>query len=434
MNEELIATLELARDALLGQLPINSIEILKAIPHPVPGYMDNSDPSGPRWVDAADWHVPDDQKGLRPALMDPCYDSAASSQLGTAISTDSVLGDLKTRYSTFRLGIVRLRGAKPPIFGGVRPDENAPAGSTAKISGLYALYQLLYEMSLLTKELSIRTISELQRAANPIWKGKGFKNNSSANRLPRLSRLFDFYDVDTIKIHGNRREVSINDHFSFFSSGPKLFFTKAVLEILRSDPGQPDDGHAPGFSNRERAGLLIRDIGYAYVASVMIQSGLFNPDVNPLGAGIWVRCDYNNGLWDDSENPRPRLPGGIQNITARSVTDFFTLLLQRRLVNQSASDEMMQILNQGGCVYIFDKDRMAGAPNQLTVIASKCGVVESENIYNDAMAVTDPFGTQSVIVVLATQKALMEELDSENDASKHDQFFEHIKTALGRFS
>lgn len=131
------------------------------------------------------------------------------------------------------------------------------------------------------------------------------------------------------------------------------------------------------------------------------------------------------------------MPGfeSIQNITARSVADFFVLLMQKRLVNEKASDEMMQILNEGGCVYIFDKDRMAGPPNQLTVIASKCGVLDPpDNVYNDAMAVTDPFGTQSVIVVLATQKALMEELDSENDASKHDQFFEHIKTALGRFS
>ena len=413
MIPALIDTLIEIRDALLGDLPMSSIEILKQIPHSV---SQGWDPIARSIIKPADWHVPDAEKILTPALMDPGYDGGKSTQLDAALLLETELNKLQNDYTDFRLAVVRFRETGAPILGGIRKNENAPGASTAKIAGLYALYQLLYEMTLLAVELSITKISTLQRAANAVWARKGFKNNAAGNRLPRLSRLFKFYTSDFATIYRGRVGIVVKDHFGLSGSGPKLFFNEYILEKLWPDSLPPPRDEAPGFSGGEKAGLLIRYVGYAYVASVMIQSGLFRPD--PV-AGIWVKWDYNGrdlpdtGAWPDTENPIRTLPS-VQNITAKSVADFLTLLVQGRLVNQSASTEMLDILARGPCECNFHGSQLRST-NDLVVIANKCGIENAADIYNDAMVVQtdDAAATKSVIVALANNRPLADDLERE---------------------
>jgi len=410
MTPELIDTLVAVRDALLGRLPINSIEILRQIPHPVPGYRKQDG----TWVDASAWPVSDDQKVLAPGLMDPWYDPVKSASFDTAIK---VLGP---DFSTLKTAVVSLKSIYAPVIGEIDSNVDAPGASTAKVAGLYALFQLLYEMTKLAKEKSLTSIPALQREANALWAAKGFSNNAAKNRLPKLDILFAFHPFADASVRIFRTVDSpIVDYFDMFdpvAATPKLFFTKRILEILWPKPGGSSGTEAEGFSAGEQAGLLFRHMGYAYVASVMLQSGLFKWDGASSGEGIWVRCDYNNRTWKRSENPLPGF-SSIQNITARSVADFFVLLMQKRLVNEKASKEMIKILDVGGCFSIFDPDLLDD------VIASKCGFVS--DIANDAIVLKDPVASTYVVVTVTRKRSLATKLQR-----KQNQFFNGIKAAI----
>ena len=446
MMEVVVDTLIAARDALLGQLPMSSMEFLKQIPHPTPQGWDAVSRS---IIASSDWDVPDEQKVLTPELMDPGYDPGASDQLRIMINNDPLIDSLATNYTSLRMAAVALPDTGPPVIGGIRIDENAPGASTAKIGALYALYQLLYEMSKLAAENSLTTIRALQTKANQIWAAAGFTDNSRRNRLPRLNLLFQFYDKDTVDVYGPSSRRPVTDHFNLFGSDPKLFFKKEILQILWWNPDTARAGQVVGFSHGEVAGLLFRYIGFAYVASVMIKSGLFKIEGGLFGAGIWVKSDYNGGSWSDAEDPipiqqtktrnhrtvvtRPGLPS-IQNITARAVADFFVLLWQGRIVSQSVSNEMLSILGRGGCIVNFDEDALRFA-NKLDTLASKCGYVGA--ISNDALLMADrEIAAHYVIVVLANQTALDKEFrpTTPGKPSKSFDLFKQIRAALQNFS
>ena len=437
----LIETLTLVRDAMLGFLPMNSMEILKQIPHPVP---QGWDAVTQLIIKAADWGVPDDQKILSRTLMDPGYDPAASDRLRTMINNDPLIDDLANRYTSLRMAVVAFPPGGAPVLGTIRPNENAPGASTAKIAALYALYQLLYEMSKLAVDNSLGTIPALQRKANEVWAATGFTNNSSRTRLPRLNLLFEFYDEDMVEVYRGAPPKPVSDLFGLFDSSPRLFFKKDILKLLWRDESVPRTGDVVGFSHGNGPGLLFRYLGFAYVASVMINSGLFDIGGGPFGAGIWVKSDFNGGSWPNDENPnpvqktkdgrviRPGLPS-IQNITAKSVADFFVLLSQGRLVNQAASDEMLLILGEGGCIRNVDDATLLA--DKLGVIAAKCGY--DGDINNDALLLQDrETASQYVIVLLGNEPGFHKEFVSteRGRAGKAFAFFKQVRAALKSFS
>ena len=437
----LIDTLTLVRDAMLGLLPMNSIEILKQIPHPVPQGWDAVSQS---IIKAADWSIPDDQKILSRTLMDPGYDPVASDQLRTMINNDPLIADLKNRFTSLRMAAVAFPPGGAPVIGTIRPDENAPGASTAKIAGLYALYQLLYEMSKLAVDNSLGTIPALQRKANEVWAATGFTNNRQLTRLPQLNLLFQFYDEQTVEVYRGAPPKPVSDLFGLFDSTPRLFFKKDILKLLWRDESAPRTDDVVGFSHGNSPGLLFRYLGFAYVASVMVQSGLFDPSTGPFGAGIWVRNDFNKRSWSNDENPipvqqikdgtvtRPGLPS-IQNITAKSVADFLVLLSQGRLVNHAASDEILLILGEGGCIRNVDDATLIA--DKLGVIAAKCGY--DRDINNDALLLQDrETAARYVIVLLGNQPGFHKEFVSteRGRAGKAFAFYKQVRAALKSFS
>lgn len=77
---------------------------------------------------------------------------------------------------------------------------------------------------------------------------------------------------------------------------------------------------------------IVRDVGFPYIASTLIQSGLY--DTN-RGGGLWLGARYWGSGW------KSPLGGGIaQSGTAGSLAAFMTLLAQRRLVSPEASGVM----------------------------------------------------------------------------------------------
>lgn len=83
---------------------------------------------------------------------------------------------------------------------------------------------------------------------------------------------------------------------------------------------------------------IVRDVGYAYIASTLLQCGLYDP---ARGGGLWLGSDFWSKKW------RSALAGGVmQSATAGSLAAFMTLLAQDRLVDASSSAEMRALLQK----------------------------------------------------------------------------------------
>jgi len=83
---------------------------------------------------------------------------------------------------------------------------------------------------------------------------------------------------------------------------------------------------------------VVHDIGFPFIASTLLQSGLYDTNRN---GGLWLGADYFSSNW------RGALAGGpAQSATAGSVAAYYTLLAQNALVSLSASTEMKTFLRK----------------------------------------------------------------------------------------
>jgi hypothetical protein len=81
---------------------------------------------------------------------------------------------------------------------------------------------------------------------------------------------------------------------------------------------------------------IVRDVGYAYIASALLQSGLYDTNRN---GGLWLGADYGRAIWR-----RPLAGGRHQSATAGSLAALMTLLAQDRLVSPQASADMRLLM------------------------------------------------------------------------------------------
>jgi hypothetical protein len=83
---------------------------------------------------------------------------------------------------------------------------------------------------------------------------------------------------------------------------------------------------------------VVHDIGYPFIASVLLQTGLYDTNRN---GGLWLGADYFSSDW------RGALAGGLsQSTTAGAVAAYYTLLRQHVLVSPSASIDMKTFLQK----------------------------------------------------------------------------------------
>jgi len=91
-------------------------------------------------------------------------------------------------------------------------------------------------------------------------------------------------------------------------------------------------GITAGGASDYAASTIVRDLGFPYIASTLLQSGLYDPN---RGGGLWLGTDYIDIFWKGA------LAGGdVISASAGSLAAFMTLLAQRRLVSPEASAVM----------------------------------------------------------------------------------------------
>ena len=257
--------------------------------------------------------------------LQTCLDVTITSQFSKFLASKSATkADGRDRV---RIALVDLTGPKlsQPEFAGWGSTVAMYGASSAKILAVYAAFQLRKDLRQMAEDQGIPTGTELAAFAIKTWKEKKLVRG-----FPDFKFLFEL------------EEWSAHPEKIDFTELARAAFNK----ILHNDA----------------ASLIIRGVGFPYIASVAWQSGLRHP----MRGGLWLSAAYDNGdTWAD--NPAMKATAFVHNITALSVVTFFTLLAQGRLVDDASSAEIATILRDHGCFSCL-------FPHGVTLDASKCGI------------------------------------------------------------
>ena len=240
-----------------------------------------------------------------------------------------------------RITLVDLTQARyhTPVFAGFwsfnanNPGEGATieGGSLVKMLALYALYQLRFDLNIVANEQGITKGGELQVFVTKEWQKAGLPPQSQ----PKLASLFRF-----VEKAGSPVEA----------------------KLLRT----------PSIHGNLEARLLVLALGFEYIGSVALQSGLFDEKQG----GLWLNAAYLTPRITWNSSPFPQIPR--HSATAASAATFFTLLAQGRLVNWATSHEIANVLKSVKCLDNGLLDGVKLLPGAEVKSSNKCGIREAD--------------------------------------------------------
>ncbi|HJQ68517.1 MAG TPA: hypothetical protein VKA70_06080 [Blastocatellia bacterium] len=254
---------------------------------------------------------------------------------------------IQTKYSSavspnvnLRIALVDLTEVKhhTPIFGGFwsfNPGSEMEGASLPKILALYAAYQLRFDLDTFAALKGITKASALQLSIANEWKKAGLTTQ------PKLAGLFTFVEKSGSTVEAKLRRK-------------------------------------PAIHSNSDARALILALGFEYIGSVALQSGLFDEKQG----GLWLNAAYAKPAITWSGSPFPKLPRHC--ITALSAATYFTLLAQGRLVNQASSNEIASVLRLK-CMEPGLLDGVNSLPGVIGASPNKCGILSP--YYHEAIHV-----------------------------------------------
>jgi hypothetical protein len=256
-----------------------------------------------------------------------------------------------------RIGLADLKGIDKlcaPKIAGFGLTNQMIGGSTSKILIYYAAHQLLFDLKELVRVHRIPTLPELRQRLKTVWKGMKCE--------PDLSWLFTFRNSPPGGLLGIEMNRFVDIDARACARAPA--------------PPRPSErpAHLVGYLNdivkqcdsTRKASELIMRIGFEYIASLAAQSGLWHPQ----RSGLWFGSTYcsdilsapvdrnchsktnsfcgaeSRVLWKDDASGT-----GAILATALSVTTYYTLLAQRRLVSPAHSSNIEGYLKHA-CNYL----------------------------------------------------------------------------------
>jgi hypothetical protein len=242
-------------------------------------------------------------------------------------------------------------------------DNQTYAASLAKIAALYAAYQLKFDLNF-TAMSSPGTFTQ--------------------NRLNALKKIFDVTNVSGV------------------SPGFKFEFKNTFRSSLDRICENCD------------ATYVIGNLGFRFMASALWQSGLFDCH----RGGLWLGATYGacRGVSRRSWHTDP-IGNTSHGATARAVAAYFTLLVQKRLIDSASSLGIIAnlIRNRVHCRSFFEEGlRAAGKfvsdasnPSASDLTVSKIGIYHSSNgpeYYHEGAAINRRHNGRTlryIVVILA---------------------------------
>jgi hypothetical protein len=314
----------------------------------------------PHWVDGGA-ALP-----MTPGLMNPgFYDGPAKYKLSSALQPKLYSLVKRSPFGDSRVALVDLtKGSNAPEFAGVRYAEQVFIASVAKIAPLFAAFQLQQD------------IREMARRRNPIgsvfhWARERWadtQHDPGGAVVPFTRRIS--LTGKLVLVNGKKlplidpRTPDLDIIFESaaspfaFRSNPTTFddLKTAIRNFARGGTSKTELLGKPAIdalafwqrmmvvggglvpASNYAVATLVRDLGFAYIASSLIQSGLYDP---ARGGGLWLGADHDGILWSGAP-----AGGSSQSGTAGSLAAYMTLLAQDRLVSASASRGIRALLDK----------------------------------------------------------------------------------------
>jgi phosphatidylserine/phosphatidylglycerophosphate/cardiolipin synthase-like enzyme len=260
----------------------------------------------PGFVDDKDALVT--SSSLQSALNDLLTGKAGNTEFAKYLSRESVRSSKAGPGDKIRVALVDLTGRKMtrPEFAGWGSPVAIDAGSATKTAALYAIFQVKTDLEHIAKADGISKTADLIKAVDERWKKAGIKDR------PALSEIFN----------GD-------------ANPPHLAFAEDVQDAIEN---------IVFHEANVAASLLIRKVGFPYIASLMWRSGLRHPS----RGGLWLLWNFDDKRpqqWDSPVRPSPG-PVFPHTATALSLATFFTLMAQGRLASKASSEEMKRRLKE----------------------------------------------------------------------------------------
>jgi len=296
---------------------------------------------------------------MTPAEMDPgYYKSDGSYDLAPSLQPQLTALAGRWPFTGSRVALVDLtKDRSAPEFAGVRHMQQVYIASVVKIAALFAAFQLQQDIRALARNPT-PTGGGVFDWARDLWADTQHDHGGASVSFTK-----------DIELRGrlmlvNRRKIDLVDPRAprldaVFAAEAKPFAfattpkTKAELSAVIKEAariGEPAFD-ALGFMQRLMVvggGLvpgsnfalntLVRDLGFPYIASTLIQSGLYDP---ARGGGLWLGALYGGLTWTP-----PPAGGDTWSSTPGSLASYMTLLAQDRLVSPTASQGIRDLLDK----------------------------------------------------------------------------------------
>ena len=310
------------------------------------------------------------ETALQPAIMDPgIYDGKEKFKL--ASSLQSCLETAVKGHGEVRAALVDLtKDRSAPECAGLRHQEQVFAASVPKLAAMLAAFQLRHDLRAALGLKGSKSLEDLFSKVRDDW--------VASQQEPKGSAVLFTKDVALrgrlVLVRGRKVGLDTDDRsprlenifaplaagapvqIEFSSTGENSAQLNKLIHDFESKDVKTRENARKGlaglgFLERLRVSLgglvpasnfitstLVRDIGYPYIASTLLQSGLYDP---ARGGGIWLGASYWGSSW------RGALSGGPpQSATAGGAAAFMTLLAQDRLVDPHSSAEMRALIQK----------------------------------------------------------------------------------------
>ena len=380
---------------------------------------------------------------LTPTVMDPgIYDGKDKYRIAEKLQACLKEVVKKEEFGHIKVALVDLtKDVMHPEFAGFNHKQQVFAASVPKIAAMLAAFQLRHDLRAILKQKGAKPLPELFNLVRADWADT--QRDPGGKAMPGVSYRRKLVLVNGIKIPLREPKAPrLAVVFANIKAGHPVTIefnstgeSKARLKIMIKEFNQASDdldkalnelkkeekkkGNASGVAEAKRkhkerlqefnqekvkiealgflermrvmiGGLvpasnfatstIVRDVGYLYIASTLLQSGLYDTHRN---GGLWLGADYKSNTWMG-----PLAGGSAQSATAGSLAAFMTLLAQRRLVSRKASVGMSSLMMKAnpthpGTFSPFKNGLKQKYMGSLKMVLSKLGVYRE--VYYDCV-------------------------------------------------
>ena len=274
------------------------------------------------------------------------------------------------------LALVDVTDPAAPVFAGIRADDTVFIASMAKIAALYAAFELRKQLQDAISGVPVATpvpamIAQVKKTWQPLIDAKKPKDAAAFAGFPNLTDIFDITPFGgswsvTFTTKGDINTLADKESAQWPLLSGKFGF-KELLFLMAS------------FSNNDAAARCITTLSYEYINAALVVAGLYE---NGKG-GLWLAAPYphkpgaalTENLWmQEPLNKDSNTTRRYQVSSAKAAAAMFTLLAQRKLVDATSSDEMLDFLQAG--TNDFVQNALADASRDVNSIRTKIGVID----------------------------------------------------------